>query len=166
MCHAGAGAPEFRSPNALVARRVGAPQYDDEAAPHLPEDIMSPVHRTLASSALAFDLADEMRIVRSELDAGHSRIARTLVKEGALRLTLIGVRAGGGMHEHVADGPITIHALEGTIVVHAAGETIRLAAGSLVAIDGGVRHDVSSSEGGLFLLTLIAPEAARAPRTP
>jgi hypothetical protein len=71
---------------------------------------MSPVHRTLASSALAFDLIDEMRIVRAELDAGHSRIVRTLVKEGPLRLTLIGVRGGGGMHEHAAEGPITMSA--------------------------------------------------------
>ena len=122
---------------------------------------MSPVHRTLANTVLAFDLVDEMRIVRGELDAGHSRIARTLVKEGALRLTLIGVRAGGGMHEHVAEGPVTIHALEGTIAVRVGEETMSLAAGSLVALEGGVRHAVSSTEGALFLLTLIAPEAAR-----
>ena len=123
---------------------------------------MSPVHRTLSSPVLTFDLADEIRIVRSELDAGHSRIARTLVKEGPLRLTLIGVRAGGGMHEHVAEGPITIHALEGTIVVRTAGAATTLAAGGLMAVDGGVRHDVSSDEGGLFLLTLIGRDASRA----
>lgn len=121
---------------------------------------MSPVHRTLANALLAFDLAEEMRIVRSELDAGHSRIARTLVKEGPLRLTLIGVRAGGGMHEHVAEGPITIHALDGTIVVHAAGEERTLAAGGLMALDGGVRHDVKSDSGGMFLLTLVARGSA------
>jgi quercetin dioxygenase-like cupin family protein len=122
---------------------------------------MSPVHRTLASSVLAFDLVDEMRIVRAELDAGHSRIARTLVKEGPLRLTLIGVRPGGGMHEHVADGPITIHALEGALVVRAGTETRTVAAGGLMALDGGVRHDVSSDEGGFFLLTLTAPDGSR-----
>jgi quercetin dioxygenase-like cupin family protein len=123
---------------------------------------MSPVHRTLSSPVLTFDLADEIRIVRSELDAGHSRIARTLVKEGPLRITLIGVRAGGGMHEHVAEGPITIHALEGTIVVRTAGAATTLVAGGLMAVDGGVRHDVSSDEGGLFLLTLIGRDTSRA----
>ena len=122
---------------------------------------MCPVRRTLSSPVLTFDLADEMRMVRAELDAGHSRIARTLVKEGSLRLTLIGVRAGGGMHEHVAEGPITIHALEGAIVVRTEGEARPLPAGGLMALDGGVRHDVSSSEGGLFLLTLIAPDRSR-----
>lgn len=70
-------------------------------------------------------------------------------------------RAGGGMHEHVADGSITIHALEGAIVVRAGTETRTVAAGGLMALDGGVRHDVSSDEGGLFLLTLIAPDGSR-----
>lgn len=123
---------------------------------------MSPVHRPLANAVLAFDLAEEMRIVRAELEAGHSRIGRTLVKEGPLRLTLIGVRPASGMHEHVAEGPITIHGLEGTIVVRAGSEARTIAAGGLMALDAGVRHDVSSNEGGIFLLTLIAPDAARA----
>jgi len=117
---------------------------------------MSPVRRALSSPVLAFALHDEMRIVRSELEGGRSRVARTLVKEGPLRVTLIGVRPGGGMHEHVAEGPITIHALEGQVVVRAEGEARTLAAGGLMALDGGVRHDVSSTEGGFFLLTLIA----------
>jgi hypothetical protein len=56
---------------------------------------MTPVHRTLQGDVLAFDLAHEMRTVRDELAAGHERIARTLVKEGPLRLTLIGLNPGG-----------------------------------------------------------------------
>lgn len=122
---------------------------------------MSPVHRTLASKVLAFDLTNEMRVIRAELGASHNRIARTLVKEGSLRLTLIGLRPGGGMHEHVAEGPITIHALEGSIVVRTGNDTQTLGAGSLLALDGGVRHDVSSNEGGFFLLTLVASGAPR-----
>ena len=82
---------------------------------------MSPVHRSLSSPVLMFNLIDDMRVVRAELDGGHSRISRTLVKEGALRLILVGVRPGGGLHEHVAQGPVTIHVLEGTIVVRADG---------------------------------------------
>jgi quercetin dioxygenase-like cupin family protein len=117
---------------------------------------MSPVHRTLSSPVLTLDLANEMRIVRSELEAGRSRVARTLVKEGPLRLTLIGIGAGSGMQEHSAEGPITIHVLEGDIVVRAEKEARTLAPGGLMAIDGGVRHDVSSGAGGVFLLTLIA----------
>jgi len=122
---------------------------------------VSSVHRTLASPVLTLDLAADMQIVRSELAAGHSRIARTLVKEGVLRLTLIGVKAGGVLREHEAEGPITIHVLEGAIVVRAEGTAQTLATGGLMALDGGVRHEVSSPGGGLFLLTLIAPNAIR-----
>ncbi len=117
---------------------------------------MSPVNRTLANAVLSIDLTSEMRTVRAELAGGHARIARTLVKEGPLRLTLIGVSPGGALHEHVAEGPITIQVLEGSIVLHAAGETHVLGTGALMALDGGVRHDVSSQDGGFFLLTVIA----------
>ncbi len=117
---------------------------------------MSSVNRTLASAVLSIDLSSEIRTVRAELAAGHARIARTLVKEGPLRLTLIGVSPGGTLHEHVAEGPITIQVLEGSIVLHAAGETHVLGTGALMALGGGVRHDVSSEDGGFFLLTVIA----------
>ncbi len=60
------------------------------------------------------------------------------------------------MHEHEADGPITIQVLEGSIVLHAGGETHALGTGALMALDSGVRHDVSSEDGGFFLLTVIA----------
>jgi quercetin dioxygenase-like cupin family protein len=143
-------------PNAMVkipGRREGWPAI--ERCPRT-EGNVSPVNRTLAGTILTFDLNDEARTVRAELDAGHARIARTLVKEGPLRLTLIGVGPGGGIREHVAQGPITIHALEGTIVVRAGNEVRTLAAGDLMALDGGVRHEVTSNEGGLFLLTLLS----------
>lgn len=122
---------------------------------------MSSVHRTLPSPVLTFDLDDEMRIVRSELDAGQSRIARALIQEGPLRHALIGVRGGDRPHEYVTEGPVTIHALEGEIIVRADGETRTLPVGGLMALDSGVRHDVSSNQGGVFLLTLVARETAR-----
>ena len=48
---------------------------------------MSSVDRPLTGAVLAFDLESEMRIVRAELAADRARIARTLVKEGPLRLS-------------------------------------------------------------------------------
>lgn len=121
---------------------------------------MTPVHRTLAGDVLAFDLAAEIRTVREELAATHSRIARTLVKEGPLRLTLVGVGAGGSLREHQAEGPISIHVLEGEIALDAGGQTRTMPAGSLAALDAGVRHAVRSSRGGLFLLTVAAHDRA------
>jgi len=120
---------------------------------------MTPVHRTLQDDVLAFDLAAEMQIVRAELAGGHARIARTLVKEGPLRLTLIGLSPGGGLHEHHAQAPITIHVLEGEIELDAGGKVSVLPTGRLAALDGGVPHAVRSHGGGMFLLTLAAGSA-------
>jgi quercetin dioxygenase-like cupin family protein len=118
---------------------------------------MTPVHRSLVADVLAFDLGEEMQIVRDELAAGRAKIARTLVKEGALRLTLVGLGPGGALHEHEAGGPITIHVLDGELELNAGGETRALGIGALIALDQRVRHAVGSSRGALFLLTLAAP---------
>lgn len=117
---------------------------------------MSPVHRSLAGEVLAFDLADEMRLVREELVDGRVRIARTLVKQGAIRVTLVGLAAGGGLDEHDAAGPITIHVVEGALELTAGGETAIYEAGALIALDRRVRHAVRSERGAIFLLTLAA----------
>lgn len=119
---------------------------------------MSPVQRPISGPALAFTLADELRIVHEQL-AGTSRTARTLVKNGPLRATLMGLAAGGELASHSADGPITVHVLEGAIEFEVAGTTYPLPAGSLLALDGGVVHGVRSHEGGVFLLTVAAPPA-------
>jgi quercetin dioxygenase-like cupin family protein len=128
---------------------------------------MTPVQRTLASDVLAFDLGAEMRIIHEELGDTHARIARTLVKEGPLRLTLVGLNPGGALRSHEAEGPVTIHVLEGEILLDAGGKTRSLAAGALTALDGGVRHAVSSPQGGIFLLTIAVPgNASRPDRAP
>jgi quercetin dioxygenase-like cupin family protein len=120
------------------------------------EENMSPVRRSLAGDVLAFDLAEEMRLVREELVGGRVRIARTLVKEGSLRVTLVGVAPGGGLDEHDAAGPITIQVVEGELELIAGGETGTYATGSLIALDRRVRHSVRSQQGAMFLLTLSA----------
>jgi len=117
---------------------------------------MTPVQRSLAGDVLAFDLGEEIQIVRDELAAGHARIARTLVKEGPLRLTLVGLSPGGALQEHEAGGPVSIHVLDGELELNAGGETRALRIGALIALDRRVRHAVSSSRGALFLLTLAA----------
>lgn len=119
---------------------------------------MSPVQRPVSGPVLAFTLADELRIVHEQL-ATTSRTARTLVKNGPLRATLIGLGAGGELARHSADGPITVHVLEGTIEFEAEGQTYPLPAGSLFALDAGIVHAVRSREGGIFLLTVAAPPA-------
>lgn len=117
---------------------------------------MSPVRHPVTGHALSFSLEEEIRTVRGELASASSRSARTLVKDGPLRVTLVGVNPGGELHPHRADGPITIHVLEGEIELRAEGEAWTLAAGTLLALDAGITHAVRSPRGGIFLLTVVA----------
>jgi quercetin dioxygenase-like cupin family protein len=115
-----------------------------------------PVQRPITGPALAFTLDDELRIVKEQL-ATTSRTARTLLKNGPLRATLMGLAPGGEIASHSADGPITVHVLEGAIEFEAEGKTWPLAAGSLLALGAGVVHAVRAPRGGVFLLTVAAP---------
>jgi quercetin dioxygenase-like cupin family protein len=115
---------------------------------------MTPVQHRISGAALSFSLDAEMRTVRDELAKMPARVGRTLVKDGPLRVTLVGLHAGHGLHEHQASGPVTIHLLEGAIEVSAAGKSWPLSQGMLLALDAGVPHAVTSTAGAMFLLTV------------
>ena len=118
---------------------------------------MSPVQHPVSGPALLFDLAEERRIVHEQL-ATASRTARTLVKNGLLRETLLGLAPGGALASHSAEGPISMHVLEGAIELDVNGKRWPLPAGSLFALDAGIEHSVHSAQGGVFLLTVaLAP---------
>jgi quercetin dioxygenase-like cupin family protein len=117
---------------------------------------MSPVQRPISGTALIFTLEDAMRIVRAQLGSA-SRIARTLVKNGPLRATLIGLAPGGALTPHSTEGPITAQVLEGEIEFEADGKSWSLPAGSMIALGAGVVHSARSAAGGFLLLTVATP---------
>lgn len=125
---------------------------------------MSPVERPLSGASLSFSLAREIQTVRDELSPARERIARTLVKEGPLRVTLVGLNAGGTLRAHKADGPISVHVLEGAIELTAGDTATPLGAGELFVLGPGITHSVASAAGGMFLLTVVALE--NEPRSP
>jgi len=92
---------------------------------------MSPVQRSISGPALTIDLTAELRILREQL-AASSRTARTLVKNGPLRATLMGLSAGGALAPHSAEGPITVQVLEGAIEFEAEGVLRNAAAPSAI----------------------------------
>jgi quercetin dioxygenase-like cupin family protein len=119
---------------------------------------MSSIDRPLSGDVLRFDLRGERaRVDDPELLARHGRNGRTLVKEGALRVTLVMLRAGGVIAPHRASGAITVLVLDGDIRVEAAGQEHRLGSGELLVVHGGVEHAIDSTAGGVFLLTLVQP---------
>jgi quercetin dioxygenase-like cupin family protein len=122
--------------------------------------VMSPVQHRISGAALSFSLDEEMRVLRQDLAKAPSRIGRTLVKDGPLRVTLVGIHPDGAMHEHRAAGPVTIHVLDGAIDVIADGKAWPLGVGGLLALDAGVTHSVASPQGGVFLLTVMHGDGA------
>lgn len=119
---------------------------------------MSSIDRPLSGDVLRFRLDEERRRINDppQLDR-HGRSARTLLKEGPLRLTLVMLRAGGHIAAHKAGGPISVHVLNGDIRFRAAGQDRRLAVGDVLVLNAGVEHEVDSDAGGTFLLTIVQP---------
>ena len=100
-------------------------------------------------------LDDEYDALRASAALARTgRSARTLIKDGPLRVTLIALAPGGGMAEHQADGPITVQPIQGKITFHVNDRVHDLRPGDLLMVRGGVRHSVASATGGMFLLTL------------
>lgn len=117
---------------------------------------MSPLKHEVSGPVLSFSLDDELGLVRNQLGGGTTRIGRTLVKDGPLRVSLVGLGAEGAIREHKADGPVAVHVLEGEIILDANGTSLILGPGMLVTLEANVLHAVRSPTGGVFLLTVIA----------
>ena len=92
----------------------------------------------------------------------HGRCARTLLKDGPLRVTLVVLGPGGRLAEHSAEGPITLQPLDGVIRFTTRGETAEAGQGDLLTAGAGVPHTVTSEAGAAFLLTVAQPGTANA----
>jgi quercetin dioxygenase-like cupin family protein len=121
---------------------------------------MSSMHRTIEGEVLVRHLTQDERMIDPVLLARHGRSARTLVKEGPLRLTIIGIAPGGDLPTHSTEGPVTVHMLEGEVLFEALGRAYPLNTGDVLVLAPGVEHSARSATGGLFLLTVVhAPSA-------
>jgi quercetin dioxygenase-like cupin family protein len=124
---------------------------------------MPTISRSLASDVLRFHLEEEtFHLRRSTALMRSGRTARTLVKDGAIRVMLVALRAEEQIPEHQTDGPITILPLWGRITVRAEGEEHVLEPGDLLALGALVPHAVESPAGGVFLLSVATCSAGKA----
>ena len=111
--------------------------------------------RTISGPVLSHRLTRDELMLDHTLLEQRGRTARTLVKEGPLRLTLMALAADGVLPEHRTDGPVTVHVLNGTVTFTAAGATYDLVAGEVLVFAAGVPHAAQSSTGCVFLLTVV-----------
>jgi quercetin dioxygenase-like cupin family protein len=120
-----------------------------------------PHHRThaspMAASYMEFDMLAEVHRLKAETTWSTGQNARTLIKYDNLRVVLIALDRGSRMPEHQTDGRLTIQVMYGHLEVRASGRTFNLRAGSLLALDHGLRHDVTAVEESAILLTIAWP---------
>lgn len=124
-----------------------------------------PLHRRphskpSAEPYLEVDLARELEELRREPEWATGHNAKTLVKYDNLRVVLTALKAHSRIPPHQTAGRISIHTLRGRIQVRAEGRTFNLPAGSLLALNQGIRHDVEALEDSAFLLTIALPSGA------
>jgi quercetin dioxygenase-like cupin family protein len=99
-----------------------------------------------------FDLNAEIERFPPNVPSG--RRSETLVKTPSLRVVLVTMRAGTELHEHVAPGTITVQPIRGRFVFTTGDDEREIVVGTLISVEGGVRHAVRALEDGAFLLTI------------
>lgn len=119
---------------------------------------MSSIERPLSGDVVIVELSGG-----GEGPLPGGRRARTLIKNGLIRATLVTVAAGAEIPEHQADGPITVQPLQGRLQFSAAGNTHEIGPGQLLSLGAGVRHAVASASGATFLLTVASVGASGDP---
>lgn len=121
---------------------------------------MSSLDRTISGEVLVRHLTRDEQTIDQTLVARHGRSARTLVKEGPLRLTILAMAPGGDLPAHNTDGPVSIHVLEGEVVFEVLGQKYPLSVGDLLVLAAGVEHSAASESGCVFLLTVVHEPSA------
>lgn len=117
---------------------------------------MSPVDRPLSDDVMVFDLEHERdRIASPAAGEPGGRGARTLLKSGPLRVTMVVLAPGATIAEHRAEGPITIQPLQGRIRFTAEAVVREVGPGQMLCAGPGIPHAVASAEGAVFLLTIV-----------
>jgi quercetin dioxygenase-like cupin family protein len=113
------------------------PAAEDRLRQHPAQRFAGEEHHIDLGAALA-----ALRGERHPAVDGHRQI--TVSHHGPVRLVLFAFEAGGRIPEHRAAGFVTIHVLRGALRVRTPQRSYELGAGSLLALDPGVPHDVEA----------------------
>ena len=120
---------------------------------------MSSLERALTGAHLTFDLSKQIAELRSDAKyVKTGRLGRTLVKEGALRLTMTVLAEGAEVSTHHAVSPMTLQVLEGRLRYRVAGEEHELAEGEFLFFGPGDAQDITALEDTALLLTITGAD--------
>jgi len=119
--------------------------------------------RQMSGRGDVFTLADEVRILRGELEhTSGGRAAKTLAKTDGVRVTLVLLRGGTTLTPESTAGGASLHVLEGRIRVQAEGEQWELGPQDLIVLAENLREPVTAIDEAAFLVTVAWPAGAGA----
>lgn len=121
------------------------------------------MQRTITGDILVQHLGQDAMTIDRVLLAKHGRSARTLAKDGPLRLTLMALAPGGNLPAHSTDSPVSIHVVQGEVSFYALDQEHALATGDVLILAPGVEHAARSVGGATLLLTVAYGAANGAP---
>ena len=112
--------------------------------------------RVTSGPAIAFTISEEIERLRNEPEwVSGKRNSITVVKSSSLSIVLIAIPRGANLCGHQVEGPITLQVVSGTIQFGIAGEPRKLTAGSVIALDKAIPHDIEALEDSDLLLTIV-----------
>jgi quercetin dioxygenase-like cupin family protein len=112
----------------------------------------------VSGDVMQMDLdAERASILEAARSAPVGHTAKTLVKDGPIRVVLVGLKSGATLREHKAEGPVTIQALQGEAVVSSGSDKETLSVGSLLVFGADIPHTVDASSDCVLLLTIAMP---------
>ncbi|MEX0750362.1 MAG: cupin [Dehalococcoidia bacterium] len=109
----------------------------------------------LSGRTLAFNLkAEEGALLDKARTAKSGRAAKTLVKEGPLRVTVVALRKGTTIDDHRVEGPLSIQSLTGRIRIGIGGERFDVPSRGMLTLEPGTTHDATALSDATFLITM------------
>lgn len=110
----------------------------------------------ISGPLLRFRLAGEETALRERAAvlSTTGRVGKTLVKEGALRITQVMLRKGAPLGSHQFAGPTSIQVLRGRLRLTTTDGELQMEPGDLVALDAGVAHAAEAINDCALLITM------------
>lgn len=91
----------------------------------------------------------------TDLEFDETRVKTKVILETSFSKEIrILLKAGQVMKEHKSAFPITIHILQGIVDIGVQGETARMIAGDILALEGTILHDLKAIENSIVRLTI------------
>jgi len=109
--------------------------------------------RPRVGGVLTANIASEIKRLKDGPEwASGDRHAVSLVKDDALNLMLMVLKAGASLHEHHTKGPIAIGVISGSVRFSIGDDQRVVSGGELVALDRGIPHRLEALEESAVIL--------------